>query len=82
MVKTLAFRLIKEGKGQESLDTLGHVQAHSLDNKFSATLAKKKSKTIDGTVRDMEAKALVDRKIDKLLDDICRYIVLCEEKLK
>ena len=64
MVKTLAYRLIKEGKGQESLDTLGHVQAHSLDNKFSATLAKIKSKTIDGTVRDMEAKALVDRKID------------------
>ena len=58
------------------------MQAHSLDNKFSATLAKIKSKTIDGTVRDMEAKALVDRKIDKLLDDICRYIVLCEEKLK
>ena len=56
------------------------MQAHSLDNKFSATLAKIKSKTIDGTVRDMEAKALVDRKIDKLLDDICRYIVVCEEK--
>ena len=58
------------------------MHCHSLDNKFSATLAKIKSKTIDGTVRDMEAKALVDRKIDKLLNDICRYIVLCEEKLK
>ena len=58
------------------------MQAQSLGNKFSATLAKIKSKKIDGTVRDMEAKALVDRKSDKLLDDICQYIELCEERLK
>ena len=30
----------------------------------------------------MEAKALVHRKIDKLLDNICRYIELCEERVK
>ena len=30
----------------------------------------------------MQAKALVHKKIDKLLDDICRYIELCEERLK
>ena len=44
------------------------MQAPSLDNKFAAKLAKIKAKTIDGTVRDMETKALVDRKTDTLLD--------------
>ena len=44
------------------------MQARSLDNKFAVTLAKIKAKTIDGTVRDMQAKALVDRKTDTLLD--------------
>ena len=44
------------------------MQALSLDNKFAAPLAKINAKTIDGTVRDMEAKALVDRKTDTLLD--------------
>ena len=44
------------------------MQAESLDNKFAATLAKLNAKTIDGTVRDMEAKALVDRKTNTLLD--------------
>ena len=34
-------------------------------------LQKKKAKTIDGTKRVMKAKALADRKIDTLLDDIC-----------
>ena len=42
--------------------------ARSVDNKFAGTLAKIKAKTIDGTVRDMEARALVDRKTDTLLD--------------
>ena len=37
------------------------MEAPSLDNKFAATLAKINAKTIDGTVRDIEAKALVDR---------------------
>ena len=44
------------------------MQARSLDHKFAATLAKIKAKTIDGTVGDMEVKALVDSKTDTLLD--------------
>ena len=51
LVKKLAYRLRKDKTGQESEDTLSHVQAQSLDNKFSATLAKIKAKTFDGTVR-------------------------------
>ena len=50
------------------------MQALSLDNKFAATLAKIKAKTIDGTVRDMEAKALLDRKTDTLLDGRVRIM--------
>ena len=44
------------------------MQPRSLHNKFASTLAKIKAKTIDATVRDMEAKALVDSKTDTLLD--------------
>ena len=44
------------------------MEAWSLDNKFAATLAKINAKTIDGTVRDIDAKAVVDRKTDTLLD--------------
>ena len=44
------------------------MQSPSLDNKFAATHAKIKVTTIDGTVLNMEAKALVDRKTDTLLD--------------
>ena len=44
------------------------MQARSLENKFAATLAKINAKTIDGLVRDIEAKALVDKKTDTLLD--------------
>ena len=36
------------------------MQARLLHNKFAATLAKIKAKTINGRVRDMKAKALVD----------------------
>ena len=63
MVKTLAYRLaeVKAKKVRTH-------EARSLDNKFAATLAKIKAKTIDGTVRDIEANALVDRKTDRLLD--------------
>ena len=39
------------------------MQARSLHNKFAATLPKINAKTIDGTVRDIEAKALVDKKL-------------------
>ena len=44
------------------------MDARSLHNKFAATPAKIKAKTIDGTVRELQAKALVDRKTDTLLD--------------
>ena len=50
------------------------MQARSLHNKFAARLAKIKAKTIDGTVCDMQAKALVDRKTDTLLDVRVRII--------
>ena len=59
--------------------------ARSLDNKFAATLEKIKAKTIDGTARDIKAKALVNRKTDTLLDvrvRIMPHIELCEERLK
>ena len=51
LVKKLAYRPREERKGQQSEHTLSHVQAQSLENKFSATLAKIKTKTFDGTVR-------------------------------
>ena len=44
------------------------MEARSLDKKFSATLAKINDKAIDGTVRDIETKALVDKKTETLLD--------------
>ena len=44
------------------------MQGRSLVNKFAATLLKIKAKRIDGTVRDMEAKEVVDRKTDTLPD--------------
>ena len=44
------------------------MESRSLDNKFAATLAKIKATTIDGTVLNMEAKALVDSKTETLLD--------------
>ena len=46
----------------------------SLDNKFAANLAKIKAKTIDGTVRDMQAKALLDKETDTLLDVTVRIM--------
>ena len=50
------------------------MKARPLHNKFAATLAKINAKTIDGTVRDIEAKALVDQKTDTLLDVRVRII--------
>ena len=44
------------------------MQARSVDNEIAATLAKIKATRIDGTPRDMQAKALLDRKTDTLLD--------------
>ena len=46
----------------------------SLDNKFAAKLAKIKAKTIDGTVRDKQAKALVDKETDTLLNVTVRIM--------
>ena len=59
MVKTLADRLA-EVKAKTVSDTLGHVEAYSLVNKFATRQAEMKAKTIDGTLRDFQAKALVD----------------------
>lgn len=44
------------------------MQARALVNKFAATLAERNGKTIDGTVRDMEAKAEVERTADTIRD--------------
>ena len=44
------------------------MQARALVNKFAATLAESNGKTIDGTVRDMETKAEVERTADTLRD--------------
>ena len=44
------------------------MHSRSLVNKFAATLLEIKAKTIDGTVRDMEAKEVVDMKTDTLPD--------------
>ena len=62
-------------KGLESFDNLGHVQARALVNKIAATLAEMNAKTIDGTVRDMEAKAEVDRTADTLRNERVRIML-------
>ena len=51
MVKTLADWLA-EVKAKSVRDTLGHVKNYSLVNKFAATLAEMKARTIDGTLDD------------------------------
>ena len=48
--------------------------SRSKGHKFSAALAKIKAKTIDGTVRDMQAMPLVEKKTDTLLDVIVRIM--------
>lgn len=62
-------------KGLESLDNLGHVQARALVNKIAATLAEMNAKTIDCTVRDMEAKAEVDRTAETLRNERVRIML-------
>ena len=49
-------------------DTLGHVEAYLLVNKFATRQAEMKAKTIDGTLRDFQAEALVDTTADTLLE--------------
>lgn len=50
------------------------MQARALVNKIAATLAEMNAKTIDGTVRDMEAKAEVDRTADTLPNERVRIM--------
>ena len=66
-VKTLADRLA-EVKAKTVSDTLGHVEAYSLVNKFATRQAEMKAKTIDGTMRDFQAQALVHTTVDTLLE--------------
>ena len=65
LVKTLALRLA-EVKAKTVSDTLDHVKAKALVNKFAATQAEMKAKTTGGTLRDVEVDALVDRTADTL----------------
>lgn len=51
------------------------MQARTLLNKIAATLAEMNAKTIDGTVRDMEAKAEVDRTTDTLRNERVRIML-------
>ena len=44
------------------------MENYSLVEKFAATLAEMKAKTIDGTLRDVQAEALVDTTADTLLE--------------
>ena len=40
------------------------MDAKALGNKFPATVAEMKAKTIGGTLRDLEAKALVEKTVE------------------
>ena len=51
------------------------MQARALVNKITATLAEMNAKTIDGTVRDTEAKAEVDRTADTLQNERVRIML-------
>ena len=51
LVKTLALRLA-EVKAKTVSDTLDHLKAKALVNKFAATLAQKKAKTTGGILCD------------------------------
>ena len=50
------------------------MQDYSLVNKFAATLAEIKAKTIDGTLRDVQAEALVDTTADTLAEVKARIL--------
>lgn len=51
------------------------MQARALVNKIAAKVAEMNAKTIDGTVRDMEAKAEVDRTADTLRNERVRIML-------
>ena len=53
LVKTLALRL-PEVKAKTVSDTLDHLKAKALVNKFAATLAEIKAKTTGGILRDVD----------------------------
>ena len=77
MVKTLGVRLA-EGKAKKVSDTLDHVKAKALVNKFPATVAPMEANTIGVTLLDVEGKALVDTIADtpqevKVRNDILSY---------
>ena len=71
----LADRLA-EIKAKSVRDTLGHVQNYSLVNKFAATLVAMKTKTIDGTLREVEAEGRVDTTADTLAEVKARILPL------
>ena len=66
MVKTVAGRLA-EVMAKTVSDTLGHVEAYSLNNKFATRQEEMKAKTIDGTLRDFQAEALMHTTADTIL---------------
>ena len=47
---------------------------YSLVNKFAATVAETKAKTINGTLRDVQAEALVDTTADTLAEVKARIL--------
>ena len=50
------------------------MENYSLVNKFAATVAETKAKTIDGTLRDVQAEALVDTTADTLAEVKARIL--------
>lgn len=63
MYKTLAVRLA-EVMAKKLSNTLDHVHAKALGNKFLAMVAEIKAKTTAGTLPDLEAKALVKKTVE------------------
>ena len=61
-------------KAKTVRDTLGYVENYSFNN-FCAPLAEMKAKTIDGTLRDVNAKALVDTTADTLPEVKARILL-------
>ena len=59
LVKMLLVRL-EAVKAKKLSNTLDHVQSNARANNFAATVAEMEAKTIGGTLRDVEAKGMVD----------------------
>lgn len=73
MHKTLAVRLA-EVMAKKLSNTLDHVHAKALVNKFLATVAEMKVKTTAGTLPDLEAKALVEETVETPQDVTVRIM--------